>query len=233
MRDIGKNIKTLRVAKGMTQEDLAAALFITRQTVSNYENGRSRPDLDMLLNIAQVLDTDATAILYGPPQPPCRKEALIRLAVGGAALAVVWGARLYVAGLNPAELFIPRAMLGEWVLRALSLFLLGWELLQLGSLTGKLTPLWGKKWVIFRRVVQVVTVVVALMFLPDILWICGGVANNLLGTSFQLSYIIPALGWSGYVKIWFHSSFSAFYLILGALCWLAGLGNKKPRDENK
>ena len=233
MRDIGKNIKTLRMAKGMTQEDLAAALFVTRQTVSNYENGRSRPDLDMLLNIAQVLDTDATAILYGPPQPPCRKPALIRLAVGGAALAVVWGARLYLAGLNPAKLLIVWAILAEWVLRPLSLFLLGWELLQLGYLTGKLTPLRGKKWVIFRRVVLVVTVVGALMFLPDILWICGGAVNKLLGTSFQLNYIIPALGWSGYVKSWLHTSFSAFYLILGALCWLAGLGNKKPRDENK
>ena len=40
MRDIGKNIKALRTARGMTQEDLAA-LFVTRQTVSNYENGRS------------------------------------------------------------------------------------------------------------------------------------------------------------------------------------------------
>ena len=167
MRDIGKNIKALRTAKGMTQEDLAAALFVTRQTVSNYENGCSRPDLDMRLNIALVLDTDATAILYGPPQPPCRKPARIRLAgwgaapagvwgegfsfgggvpgaVGGAALAVVWGARLYVAGLNPAKLLIGWAILAEWVLRPLSLFLLGWELLQLGSLTGKLTPLWGK-----------------------------------------------------------------------------------------
>ena len=187
----------------------------------------------MLLNIAQVLDTDATAILYGPPQPPCRKPALIRLAVGGAALAVVWGARLYLAGLNPAKLLIVWAILAEWVLRPLSLFLLGWELLQLGSLTGKLTPLRGKKWVIFRRVVLVVTVVGALMFLPDILWICGGAVNKLLGTSFQLNDIIPALGWSGYVKSWLHTSFSVFYLILGALCWLVGLGNKKPRDENK
>lgn len=233
MRDIGKNIKVLRMAKGMIQEDLAAALFVTRQTVSNNENGRSRPDLDMLLNIAQVLDADTTAILYGPPQSPCRKPALIRLAVGGAALAVVWGARLYVAGLNPAKLLIGWAILAEWVLRPLSLFLLGWELMQLGSLTGKLTPLWGKKWVIFRRVVLVVTVVGALMFLPDILWICGGAVNKLLGTSFQLNYIIPALGWSGYVKSRLHTSFSAFYLILGALCWLAGLGNKTSRDENK
>ena len=138
MRDIGKNIKTLRTAKGMSQEDLTAALFATRQTVSNYENGRSRPDLDMRLNIAQVLDADTTAILYGPPQSPCRKPALIRLAVGGAALAVVWGARLYVAGLNPAKLLIGWAILAEWVLLPLSMFLLGWELMQLGSLTGKL-----------------------------------------------------------------------------------------------
>lgn len=77
------------------------------------------------------------------------------------------------------------------------------------------------------------TVVGALMFLPDILWICGGAVNKLLGTSFQLNDIIPALGWSGYVKSWLHTSFSVFYLILGALCWLAGLGNKKLRDENK
>lgn len=45
MRDIGKNIRTLREKKGMTQEELAQALFVTRQTVSNYETGRSRPDI--------------------------------------------------------------------------------------------------------------------------------------------------------------------------------------------
>ena len=41
MRDIGKNIRTLRERKGMTQEELAQALFVTRQTVSNYETGLS------------------------------------------------------------------------------------------------------------------------------------------------------------------------------------------------
>ena len=41
MRDIGKNIRTLREKKGMTQEELAQALFVTRQTVSNYETGVS------------------------------------------------------------------------------------------------------------------------------------------------------------------------------------------------
>ncbi|HIR10446.1 MAG TPA: helix-turn-helix transcriptional regulator, partial [Candidatus Avoscillospira stercoripullorum] len=37
MRDIGKNIRTLRIRRGLTQDELAEALFVTRQTVSNYE----------------------------------------------------------------------------------------------------------------------------------------------------------------------------------------------------
>ena len=42
MRDIGKNIRDLRKRQNMTQDELAARLFVTRQTVSNYENGRTR-----------------------------------------------------------------------------------------------------------------------------------------------------------------------------------------------
>lgn len=41
MRDIGKNIRDLRKRQNMTQDELAARLFVTRQTVSNYENGVS------------------------------------------------------------------------------------------------------------------------------------------------------------------------------------------------
>ena len=40
MRDIGKNIRTLRIRRGLTQDELAEAMFVTRQTVSNY---RDRP----------------------------------------------------------------------------------------------------------------------------------------------------------------------------------------------
>ena len=52
MRDIGKNIRELRVKKNMTQDALAESLFVTRQTVSNYETGKSRPDVDMLVKIS-------------------------------------------------------------------------------------------------------------------------------------------------------------------------------------
>ena len=55
MRDIGKNIRDLRIRENMTQDELAEKLHVTRQTVSNYETGRSRPDVDMLTHIAQAL----------------------------------------------------------------------------------------------------------------------------------------------------------------------------------
>ena len=42
MGDIGKNIRQQRIQKNMTQDDLAARIHATRQTVSNYETGVSQ-----------------------------------------------------------------------------------------------------------------------------------------------------------------------------------------------
>lgn len=66
-KSIGTNIKQFRTAKGLSQECLANSLFVTRQTVSNYETGRSYPDLDMLQKIADALDVDVLYLLYGKP----------------------------------------------------------------------------------------------------------------------------------------------------------------------
>lgn len=81
MRDIGKNIRDIRNQKDLTQDALAELLFVTRQTVSNYETGRSRPDIDMLMRIAEALEVDIHAILYGPQ--PREKGPIIQLAIAG------------------------------------------------------------------------------------------------------------------------------------------------------
>lgn len=41
MANVGKNIRRLRTQKHMTQDELAEKLFVSRQTVSNYETGVS------------------------------------------------------------------------------------------------------------------------------------------------------------------------------------------------
>ena len=66
MTTVGENIRSRRLALRMTQEELAAKLYTTRQTVSNYEQGRSEPDLETLKLLAEQLDTDAETLLYGP-----------------------------------------------------------------------------------------------------------------------------------------------------------------------
>lgn len=65
MNPIAANIKTLRKQKGMSQEQFAQALHVTRQTVSAWERGLSRPGLETLEAMAQVLGVEPEALLYG------------------------------------------------------------------------------------------------------------------------------------------------------------------------
>ena len=58
-----ENLKALRKARGMTQEELAARLPVVRQTVSKWEKGLSVPDAELLIRLAEVLDTTVGQLL--------------------------------------------------------------------------------------------------------------------------------------------------------------------------
>lgn len=46
-----ENIKTIRKAKGLSQEELAIKLNVVRQTISKWEQGLSVPDAEMLVTL--------------------------------------------------------------------------------------------------------------------------------------------------------------------------------------
>ena len=69
MSAVSKNLKRIRQAKGMTQDQLADALHVTRQAVSSWETGRSEPDIETLLALAEALGTNADEMIYGPKAP--------------------------------------------------------------------------------------------------------------------------------------------------------------------
>ena len=60
---LNENIKNLRKAKGISQEELAVRLNVVRQTVSKWERGISVPDSGMLISLAEELDTSVSVLL--------------------------------------------------------------------------------------------------------------------------------------------------------------------------
>ena len=63
--DIGSKIKTLRLSKSMTQEQLAKALHVSAQAVSKWENGKSYPDIHSLLLLSALFDVSLDQLIKG------------------------------------------------------------------------------------------------------------------------------------------------------------------------
>ena len=53
--NIGTQILKIRKEKGLTQEEFGKIFHVTRQTVSNWENEKSYPDLQILIDISLLL----------------------------------------------------------------------------------------------------------------------------------------------------------------------------------
>lgn len=65
MAKVSKTIKKLRVSHSLTQDALAEKLFVSRQTVSSWENDRTQPDIEMLKTLSDVFDVTVEEIIYG------------------------------------------------------------------------------------------------------------------------------------------------------------------------
>lgn len=63
--DIGSKIKTLRLSKSMTQDQLAKALHVSAQAVSKWENGKSYPDIHSLLLLSALFDVSLDQLIKG------------------------------------------------------------------------------------------------------------------------------------------------------------------------
>lgn len=63
MKNITDNIKELRLAKNLTQSELAERIGITKATISAYENGTRFPSYDVLLKIARLFNVTVDYLL--------------------------------------------------------------------------------------------------------------------------------------------------------------------------
>ena len=61
--DFGEKLKALRTERGLTQEQLAARLYVSRTAVSKWETGGGSPNLDSLQVVARLFDVSVDDLL--------------------------------------------------------------------------------------------------------------------------------------------------------------------------
>lgn len=69
---VAEAIQNARKAAGLTQEQLAAKAFVTRQAVSRWETGESEPGIDMRKLLASILGVPVVDLLDLPDAPTCQ-----------------------------------------------------------------------------------------------------------------------------------------------------------------
>lgn len=87
MSEITSNIRKFRKKMEMSQNDLAQKLNVTRQTVSSWENGKTYPDLDMVVRLSEVLQTDPNHLLY--PEREKKGQVFNGISLGWVLLTMV------------------------------------------------------------------------------------------------------------------------------------------------
>lgn len=65
MNKVNLMIKRLRLEKNLNQEQLAEQLHVTRQAVSNWETGKTQPDIETLTQIADHFGVSVEYLIYG------------------------------------------------------------------------------------------------------------------------------------------------------------------------
>ena len=58
-----EKIRQLRLARNLSQVDLAKALGVTKQSISNWENNNIQPSIDMLIRLAQFFSVSTDYLL--------------------------------------------------------------------------------------------------------------------------------------------------------------------------
>lgn len=92
-KNLADNIVTLRKKHGLSQEQFAEKISVSRQTVSNWERGIAVPDVETINLIAKLFDTDLSAIVNGENSGTEKQKDTLRcrtaLLLASAALMIV------------------------------------------------------------------------------------------------------------------------------------------------
>ena len=74
MTDFGTRLRGLRIGHNMTQDEAAAAINVSKQAISKWENDRGLPDVSSLGALAELYGTTVDYLLTGEEKVKVKKE---------------------------------------------------------------------------------------------------------------------------------------------------------------
>ena len=63
--ELGKQIKKYRIENELSQEDLANKIYVTRQSISNWENDKTYPDVNSLVLLSEIFQVSIDELIKG------------------------------------------------------------------------------------------------------------------------------------------------------------------------
>lgn len=97
--EVGKRIREERERTGISQEELARQIFVSRQTVSNWETGKTCPDVQSLLLMSNLFDVSVDSLVRGDAETMSKaienyelERYKIRMSMAAAAGLILLGA---------------------------------------------------------------------------------------------------------------------------------------------
>lgn len=73
----GETLRRLRIAKGLSQQQLAAKLYVDRSTIAHWEIDRRQPDAAMIARLARCLNVDAAVLMSAAEQSDVRPNVIM------------------------------------------------------------------------------------------------------------------------------------------------------------
>lgn len=114
--EISQQIKKYRLKANLSQEDLANQIYVTRQTISNWENNKSYPDINSLLLMSEVFEISLDQLIKGDldkMREEINQQEYVRFHKNSMVLAILF--IIILMSLAPLVIFLKLYGLILWV----------------------------------------------------------------------------------------------------------------------
>ena len=114
--ELGSQIKKHRNELSLSQEDLAEKVYVSRQTISNWENNKSYPDVNSLILLSEVFNTSIDNLIKGDIET-MKEQIKAEDLKEFERLSKIFGVLFILAMISPIPLFyfLKFAGIGIWV----------------------------------------------------------------------------------------------------------------------